>query len=284
VKRTGLVAAVLALVVLVSVLAWALNREPGTGPEVITSPGRTPIPPRVSGGPGWWHPTVGLTWQWQLSGTLDPTVAADVYDVDAQTTSAAQVAELHARGSRVICYVNAGAYEDFRPDAHRYPAAILGRNLVGWPGERWLDVRRWDILEPILADRMAACRGKGFDGVEPDNVDGYTNDTGFPLRATDQLTFLGHLADLAHAYGLAVGLKNDVEQAADLVGTVDFAVDEECVRYAECDELRVFIDAGKPVFHAEYDLDPGAFCPVVRPLGFSSIRKHQSLDAWRQSC
>jgi hypothetical protein len=37
---------------------------------------------------------------------------------------------------------------------------------------------------------MAACAAKGFDGVDPDNVDGWDgNDTGFPLTAADQITY-----------------------------------------------------------------------------------------------
>lgn len=30
---------------------------------------------------------------------------------------------------------------------------------------------------------------KGCDGVEPDNVDGYQNNSGFPLTAQDQLAY-----------------------------------------------------------------------------------------------
>jgi hypothetical protein len=225
-----------------------------------------------------------LTWQWQLTGKLDRTVAADVYDVDAVDTSRADVAALHAAGRRVVCYVNAGAYEDSRPDSRRYPKAVLGNELDGWPGEHWLDIRRWDALEPILSDRFEACRAKGFDGVEPDNVDGYAADSGFNLSAADQLTFNRRVAELAHRHGLAVALKNDVEQAAALVSSFDFAVNEECARYRECERLSVFIKAGKPVFHAEYEVPVGSFCPTTKPLRFSSIRKRLDLDAWRETC
>jgi hypothetical protein len=225
-----------------------------------------------------------MSWQWQLTGTLDLTVEADVYDLDAFTTTAEQVALVRGRGRHAICYVNAGAYEDFRPDHDRFPDSLLGEPLDGWHGERWLDIRAWDELRPILADRFAMCRAKGFDAVEPDNIDGYANDSGFPLTASDQLTFNRRVAALAHQTGLAVGLKNDVEQAADLVAVMDFAVNEECARYRECDRLSVFIRAGKPVFHVEYDLPVTAFCPVTQPLRFASLHKRLDLDAWRQTC
>ncbi|WP_327006500.1 endo alpha-1,4 polygalactosaminidase [Dactylosporangium sp. NBC_01737] len=244
----------------------------------------------VSGSPpgaapaGWWKPAVGVTWQWQLTGTLDPSVAVDVYDVDAVTTSAADVARLKAAGRRVICYVNVGAHEDFRADAGNFPESVRGRGLEGWPGEKWLDIRRWDTLAPLLEARFKVCKDKGFDAVEPDNVDGYANNSGFPLTAADQLTFNRRVADLAHRLGLGVGLKNDVEQAQALEPAFDFAVNEECAHYDECDTLKVFIAAGKPVFHVEYDVDTAKFCPKTTALRFSSMKKKQDLDAWRQVC
>jgi hypothetical protein len=262
---------------------------PSDSPSARPGPSASTLPPVTVPGIGskpvtWWRPSGAPSWQWQLHGKLDVSVPADVYDIDAVESSAADVATLHRVGRKVICYVNAGAYEDFRPDKKRYPAGVLGKGLDGWPGERWLDVRRWDVLEPILRDRFAACRQKGFDGVEPDNVDGYAGQSGFPLTADDQVTFNRRVADLAHRYGLAVGLKNDVEQAASLAPWFDFAVDEECARYDECERLRVFPAAGKPVFHAEYELTTAAFCPAARQLGFSSMRKRVELDAWRQPC
>jgi hypothetical protein len=252
--------------------------------------GSAPASPSGSGTPspaapgGWWQPAVGLTWQWQLTGTLDRSVAVDVYDVDAVTTSAADVAALKAAGRRVICYVNVGAHEDFRADAGNFPESVRGKGLEGWPGEKWLDIRQWDILAPLLEARFKVCKDKGFDAVEPDNVDGYANHSGFPLTADDQLKYNRRVADLAHRLGLAVGLKNDVEQAAALAPAFDFAVNEECAHYDECDTLNVFIAAGKPVFHVEYDVDTAKFCPKTTALRFSSMRKKESLDAWRQPC
>ncbi|MCP2328060.1 hypothetical protein HDA40_006567 [Hamadaea flava] len=231
-----------------------------------------------------WKPRVGQTWQWQLSGRLDLTVPAEVYDVDLFTTTAAQVAALHKAGRKVICYLNAGAQEDFRTDSGRYPKSVLGKELDGWPGEHWVDIRRWDLLSPILTDRMKMCRDKGFDGVEPDNLEAYANDSGFSLTAADQLAFNRRVADLAHRHGLAVGLKNDVDQAKQLQPSFDFAVNEECAQYAECARLSVFVTAGKPVFHVEYDLSPAQFCPATRKLRFASMRKHLDLDAWRSVC
>jgi hypothetical protein len=161
---------------------------------------------------------------------------------------------------------------------------VLGSALDGWPGERWLDVRRTDLLRPIMAARMDTCRSKGFDAVEPDNVDGYANKSGFPLTAADQLTYNRMLAELAHERGLAIGLKNDLDQVDALHSHFDFAVNEECAAYDECDLLVPFLRSGKPVFHAEYGVSTAAFCPTSRRLGLSSIRKRLNLNAWREAC
>ncbi|MFN8077615.1 MAG: endo alpha-1,4 polygalactosaminidase [Kineosporiaceae bacterium] len=225
-----------------------------------------------------------MTWQWQLTGRIDVSVVAQVYDLDGQTTPGSTVAALHAQGRRVICYVSVGSWEKFRPDAAAFPAAVLGKALDGWPDERWLDVRRLDLLRPLVAARFDQCRAKGFDAVEPDNVDGYLNRSGFPLTAAHQLAYNRAIADLAHERGLAVGLKNDLDQVAALQPRFDFAVNEQCHQYDECELLRPFVAAGKPVLHVEYEQAPSAFCGDTTSLGFSSMRKRLDLDAWRRAC
>jgi hypothetical protein len=180
--------------------------------------------------------------------------------------------------------VNVGAYENWRPDASRFPSDVVGEPLENWRREAWLDIRRLDVLEPVLAARFDLCRDKGFDAVDPDNLDGYRQDTGFPLTPEDQIRFNRMIAWLAHERSLGVGLKNDVEQADELVGAFDFAVNESCVNLGECELLRPFVDAGKAVLHVEYDLPTADFCDVTVSLGFSSIRKGRDLSAPREAC
>ena len=230
-----------------------------------------------------WVPIPGTAWQWQLSGTLDLNVDVPVYDVDFETTSAADVAALKQKGRNVICYLSAGSWEDFRGDADEFPEAVLGKEMSGWPDERWLDIRRLEVLLPILAARMDTCVAKGFDAVEPDNVDGYRNDSGFPLTPEDQLAYNRAIAGLAHERGLSVGLKNDLDQIPELVHSFDFAVNEECVRYSECDRYAPFTAAGKAVLHVEYEgaLD---FCAGTARMGLSSMIKPLDLGAVRQAC
>jgi hypothetical protein len=111
------------------------------------------------------------SWQYQLQGRVDTTVRARFFSIDGDSP-ARVVTALHRRGAKVACYVNAGAWESFRADAAAFPRDVLGARYAGYPDERWLDIRRIEALAPILRARLDACRAKGFDGVDPDNVDG----------------------------------------------------------------------------------------------------------------
>jgi hypothetical protein len=231
-----------------------------------------------------WIPQGRLTWQMQFSGPIDISVRANVYDIDMFESTARLVRRLHNRGRKVVCYINAGAWENWRPDAARYPPELKGRPLDGWPGEKWLDIRRLDLLGPILTDRLQMCRDKGFDGVEFDNVDGYSNNSGFSLTRADQLRFNRWLASAAHAHGLAVGLKNTLQLAHELEPVFDFAILEQCAQYRECSMAAPFLEADKPVLDIEYTVARSGFCPRAERLGIFAMRKRLELDAWRRTC
>ena len=239
-------------------------------------------PPPTSPG-GIWVPPMSTPWQWQLTGALDLTINVPMYDVDLFDNSAATVASLHARGRNVVCYLNAGAWENWRPDALQFPSSVLG-NGNRWPGERWLDIRRRDIVGPLMEARMDLCKQKGFDAVEPDNIDGYMNSTGFPFTASDQLSYNMWLSNAAHARGLSIGLKNDLDQVPELVNSFDWGLAEQCFQYQECSRLAPFTQSGKAVFEVEYNLPTSAFCSQAIALKFNAMRKNLMLDAFREAC
>jgi hypothetical protein len=232
-----------------------------------------------------WHPSPTThAWQYQLQGNVDTSVNARVYDVDGADVPPATVKRLHDLGRRVVCYLDAGTWENWRSDAGSFPKSALGKPVDGWPGERWLDVRRQADLRPIMDARMRRCRNKGFDAVDPDNVNGYENATGFPLTPSDQLAWNIWLANRAHSLGLSVGLKNDLDQVPRLVPYFDFAVVEQCFQYGECGKARPFVSAGKTVVDVEYSLTRDRFCDRARKLRFAAMRKRLSLKAWRRPC
>ena len=266
--------------------AMARHWKPGpprsTPTSVVATPtsthGESPTPTS-----GEWAPTPGTTFQYQLQGAIDTSVNASVFDIDGFDNDASVVATLHAKGKHVICYMDAGTYENWRSDANQFPSSALGASN-GWPGEKWLDIRQVAILQPIMAQRAKICADKGFDAVEWDNVDGYSNTTGFPLTASEQLTYNRLLADIAHNAGLSVGLKNDVDQIPDLVSSFEFTVNEQCNEYDECDTLLPFVHAGKAAFNVEYNLNTSQFCPSDEKKDITGIKKTLDLTAWIQSC
>ncbi len=263
--------------------------ENDSSPLLPASPTTEILLPSTSSpnSPTWWRPSAGLTWQWQIGDNdIDTSIEAEVYDIDLYVDQAI-IDELHSKGRKVICYISVGSWEDWRPDKDQFPAEVLGKEYEGWAGEKWLDIRRMDLLAPILLARLDLCQAKGFDAVEPDNMEVWTNDTGFPLTYDDQLKFALWLADEAHKRGLAIGQKNASDQVKDLVNVYDFAITEDYFYYNEADAMIPYIEANKPVFAAEYTDLPGdfaKFCEQAKQLNFSAILKHRGLDAWIQTC
>ena len=233
--------------------------------------------------PGCYRPALRTSWQWQLQGPVDTSIDVEMYDVDAFEVPRSVVDALHDDGRRVVCYFSAGAWERFRPDASAFPRSVLGRPN-GWPGERWLDIRKLGILGPIMQSRLDRCARKGFDAVEFDNVDGYRNRSGFALNGADQLRFNVFLANQAHRRGLSAVLKNDLGQIRALLPYFDFALNEQCHQYRECRRLDAFVDAGKAVFGVEYGLARADFCPQANAHDFNFLRKRLSLKVWRRAC
>ena len=243
-----------------------------------------------SGGDGgtgsWWQPRPGTSWQWQLSGALDVTVDAGAYDIDLFDNAPAQIAALQGMGRKVVCYFDT-AYEPGRPDSSQLDP-YKGNPVSGWPGQYWLDIRQPAVVN-VMKARVALAQQKGCVAVEADDVDSRTNNPGFPITAADQQGFIRTLAAEAHSRRLSFALKNDLDEIPQLLGDVDFALNEECFQYNECSSLQPFIAANKAVFQVEYtsgDLAAkgATICPQANALNFDTLIKHVELDAPRYSC
>ncbi len=276
----GLCAAVLALCLVVTLVPAASASVTGAAP---------PRPARPVPCPGCWHPKLHTSWDWVLSTVpVAPYRHVQMYDVDGFDATASDVRAMHRAGIKVVCYLSAGTFENWRPDVNRFPSRLLGRPN-GWPGERWLDVRDaqrpGSVLLAIMRARLDMCARKGFDGVELDNVDGYTNRTGFPLTAGDQLYYDATLANAAHRRGLMVLQKNDNAQIPELLPYFDAALNEQCNQYKECTTAQngsygydQYVAAGKAVFQAEYSLSRARFCSADEKAGLNGVRFDINLD------
>ncbi len=285
-------------------------------PAITTSPSPTPTPsasptptPTPTGG-GIWHPAPGTTWQWQITGTVDQTLPVQMYDIDlfdAQPAAASYavpgfgtvdvprgdnagvIATLHAAGKVVVCYLDTGAWESYRPDQALFPTDVRG-STTGWSGERWLDIRQpsWGRFEALIVARLDLARRSGCDGVEPDQNNPIGNSPGFPISLADQKAWYLEVARLAHARNLSVGQKNGIETTdADTVAAFDWNLNEECRLYTECTALDAFVAAGKAVFHVEYTdegMTSSQFCAQDNAAHFDGLVKHLDLGVWREAC
>ncbi len=228
-----------------------------------------------------------VSWNIDIENPVNLDAKADWFDIDLfDNVSTNYISTLHQKGRKVICYFSAGSYETNRPDKASFPSAAVGKKMNGWP-EYWLDTRSAGV-RAVMKKRLDLAKSVGCDGVDPDNVDGFSNDTGFPLTAKTQLDYNQFLATEAHARGLVVGLKNDVDQIVTLAPYFDFAVNESCWQYAECDKLKPFTNAGKSVLGIEYHgvtSKKTTVCPKARAASFFTILSEQDrLDGTYTRC
>lgn len=232
-------------------------------------------------------PAGKLAWDWQIGAATEAKVAlpagVSLLDLDGFETSAAKVAGLKAQGVYAVCYLNVGSYESYRPDAAQYPDFLKIQTDPNWPDESFVDIRdvfrEGSVLAGILDRRLALCADKGFDAVEPDNLQNDQNVTSGVITRQDQLDFNGWLADRAHAHGLAILQKNGPDsilqadrQGRLMVDLFDGVLNESCQRYKECGPLAEYVRRGKLALNVEYrqaDLN----CAAMNSLGVNSIFK-----------
>jgi len=205
-----------------------------------------------------------------VDGAVAPSTDPTVFDIDGfdntgtdnadesnslSSSSSPVVAELHALGDHVICYIDVGTTESWRPDYSEFPAALLG-NSNGWAGERWLDTDPsgpdYTMLQKIMTARFEMCEHNGFDAVEPDNLDGLLNDTGFNITTAEGDQYAVWVAEEIHSLGMSVAQKNFETQSSVLEPYFDFVIEEQCFQYGDCTELAPYYDSSKAVLEVEY--------------------------------
>lgn len=236
--------------------------------------------------PRWWQPHASTAGQWQLQLQDDLSIidGVQVYAVDAEV-SRESLQRAKSTGAKIMCYISAGSVENWREDYRQFPAEVIGKAYEGWPGEWWLDIRQIDLLAPIMRARIDRCRDKGFDVLDPDNINGYENDTGFELTPADSIRYLRWLASEAHQRGMAISLKNSEALLPQVSDVVDMMQSESCYYYGNCERVREMVLSGKPVFAVEYAelMSQERFltgaCPLAKSYGFSMIYRDTNLRA-----
>lgn len=260
--------------------------------EEVSNISFPPLEPGV-----WWQPNLSepLTWDWQI-GHLNPqpNLGVDVYNVDIDADPRA-IQILRNTGAKLICYFSVGTVENWRSDADRFPAELIGERYEQLPGERWLNYKEIEKLAPIMLDRLDRCAAKGFHAVEADNVDAFNYETrneagevinigtNFDITEADTVAYVRWLAQAAHERGLSLGLKNAEAIAEEVVDDIDFMVTEECILYDWCDAAKVIVENNKPVFAAEYIDFPGTqslsyVCQEAAKYGFYASHFNTQLN------
>jgi hypothetical protein len=267
-----------------------------TAPPTTTT---TTAPPTTT---SWWSPPPVVEWQWELDHPLDLNSASDmgtgvttylgtpaadptVYDIDGFDNPASTVSALHSAGDHVICYIEVGSAESYRSDYSEFPTTDLGAVMAGYPNERYLNINDPAVVQVIEA-RISMCASKGFDAVEPDIDDSYTDSTGFPITESENVAYDTTLAAYAHSLGLGWALKNgdDPSFAAAMEPAADFAIDEQCHEYDTCASFAPFASAGKAVLEVEYNLAAGQFCSAANAANEDAMLMPVALNGGRLPC
>ena len=159
-------------------------------------------------------------------------------------------------------------------------AGDLGRKMSGYP-EYYLNINKASTVSIIESMIRKQCAAKGFDGVEPDIDDSYTDSTGYKITEVQNEKYDKKLGAYAHSLGLAWGQKNgdnDRAFSSALQPSTDFLLTEECNFYQSCGIVtRPYVRARKLVLDAEYTDDWGA--NVAKDLGkFCAADASGSID------
>jgi len=227
----------------------------------------------------------GATFEWRLDDLPnDYTTDAEVVDIDAFSATPELVANLKAQGKTVIAYLSVGSVENFREDANDFPEEVIGNIYEGFEDENWLDIRKISLIAPIIEKRLDMIMSKGFDGIEPDNINGYQNNSGFNLNEADARTYSRYLIEQAHKRNLSIGQKNAEEIIPTLADEFDWILTEDAYADDFYKQLTPFIQLGKAVFMVEYTDRMSAenftenVCPKASALSYYGLLKDRDLE------
>jgi endo-alpha-1,4-polygalactosaminidase (GH114 family) len=229
-------------------------------------------------------PTPGTSFEWRLDELPnDFTISVDVIDIDAFDAAPELVASLQAQGVKVFAYLSVGSVEDFRPDAADFPSEVIGNIYEGFPDERWLDISKFEQFADIMEARLDMIEAKGFDGIEPDNINGYQNNTGFNISQGDAIGYCRWLIARAHERNLSIGQKNAEDLIDEMVDEFDWFLAEDAYVEDFYEQLTPYIDEDKAVFMVEYtdriseDDFQTLVCPEASTLDYFAVLKNRDL-------
>lgn len=218
-------------------------------------------------------PPVNGKFDYQIGGAYTP--ASDVAIVSRDNS------ESPAAGAYNICYLNAFQTqpEDQNWWKTNHPDLLLKKSSGAyfedpdWPGEFFLDTTTDAKRQALLAIHQTTidtCASKGFNAIEPDNLDTFTRSNGLLTKANN-LAFAALLSNYAHGKGLAFAQKNtgsELGSSGKTTAGFDFAIAEECQVYNECNSYTNVY--GNNVIEIEYsDNGKSAYTAACNARGAS---------------
>ncbi|MEZ4318915.1 MAG: endo alpha-1,4 polygalactosaminidase [Myxococcota bacterium] len=253
------------------------NGRPAAGPYTLTIDFE-PAPQ--------WRPAPGASWHWQLVGDVAPDLPVDVAVLDLYGPDGS----IASQQAKVVCSFSAGTAEDWQDDTGAFPWDAVGLPVVNALGVYWVDVRD-DGVRQVMAGRLDEAVARGCDGVDPRDLNGFSQDTGFGLTSDDARDYLLWLADEAHARGLSIAVHDVPEIAPSVSAAVDLALAESCLARGTCGAFDPYIAAGKAVLHVERAGTPAeaeaayeSVCDDPARERFSTVLKLGDTSAWQLAC
>jgi hypothetical protein len=162
----------------------------------------------------------------------------------------------------------------------------MGKKVAGYP-EYYLDIQSSSTVSIVESIISQQCAAKGFDAVETDIDEEYTDNTGFALTKAIEEQYMTTLADYMHGLGLGWWIKNPDDTgdsyASDMFPLADAVLTEQCNQYSSCGLLSAYT-GHKAVFNAEYHLKTSSFCPKDDERGFNGARFNLGLTGIRKPC
>ena len=183
-------------------------------------------------------PPVNGQFDYQIGGAYTPMASVSIVDRDRGASPVA--------GKYNICYVN--AFQTQPDEASFWTSGhsdLLVKRANGtyltdpnWPGEYILDTSttaKRSSIATIVNGWIDGCKTKGFQAIEPDNLDSWTRSL-HKLTMANNVAYAKLLVTHAHSVGLAIAQKNTTELGTTGKTSVgfDFAIAEECQFYGEC--------------------------------------------------
>ncbi len=269
----------------------------------------------------WWQPPADANWMWEIgtplvtadanlmgigvtayNGDTAPSDNPTIYDIDGIENTAATVAALHAAGDHAICYIEVGTAGNYYTAAQEgiattyyaqlQAAGDLGGSLSGYP-ESFININAASAVSIIESMINQQCAQKGFDAVETDLDETFSNNEGstpFTITQANEEAYLTTLADYMHSIKLGWIAKNlDDTGIASFVSDMEplsqGIISEQCNQYSSCSLLSPYEKADKWIGNAEYAPETQAeFCASDNAANINGVLFNVNLDGGRQPC